>query len=48
VATNVFWGLYCIIMLLPIVRAAVFVPPQGWKAEPPAFLLAGATTTERR
>jgi len=42
VATNVFWGLYTIIMLLPIVRAAVFVPPQGWKAEPPAFLLTGA------
>ncbi len=43
-ATNVFWGLYGIAMLLPIVRAAVFLPPPGWKPEPPAFLLAGAAS----
>jgi cellulose synthase (UDP-forming) len=42
VATNVFWGLYGITMLLPIVRAAVFRPPPDWKAEPPAFLVTGA------
>ncbi len=42
VATNVFWGLYGITMLLPIVRAAVFRPPPDWKAEPPAFLMTGA------
>ena len=40
VAMNVFWGSYDVAMLLPIVRAAVFRPPEGWKAEPPAFLLA--------
>ena len=31
---------YNVVMLAPIVRAAVFRPPEGWKAEPPAFLLA--------
>ena len=41
VSMNVFWGAYNIAMLLPIVRAAVFRPPKGWKAQPPAFLLAG-------
>ncbi len=40
VATNVFWGSYDISMLLPIVRAAVFRPPEGWAPRPPAFLLA--------
>ncbi len=41
VAMNVFWGSYNVAMLVPIVRAAVFRPPEGWKPEPPAFL-AGA------
>ena len=38
--TNAFWGLYNVVMLVPIVRAAVFRPPEGWKAEPPQFLMA--------
>jgi cellulose synthase (UDP-forming) len=38
--TNAFWGCYNVVMLAPMVRAAVFRPPEGWKAEPPAFLLA--------
>ena len=37
---NVFWGCYNIAMLLPIVRAAVFHPPEGWAPRPPEFLLA--------
>jgi cellulose synthase (UDP-forming) len=40
VAINVFWGIYGIAMLLPIVRAAVFEPPEGWAPRPPDFLLA--------
>ena len=40
VSMNVFWGAYNVAMLLPIVRAAVFRPPAGWKPQPPAFLLA--------
>jgi cellulose synthase (UDP-forming) len=40
VSMNVFWGGYNVAMLLPIVRAAVFRPPEGWKPRPPAFLLA--------
>ena len=40
VSMNVFWGSYNIVMLVPIVRAAVFRPPEGWKPQPPAFLLA--------
>ena len=40
VAMNVFWGCYDIAMLLPIVRAAVFHPPEGWAPRPPEFLLA--------
>ncbi len=42
VAMNVFWGGYNVAMLLPIVRAAVFRPPEGWKPRPPAFFLAGS------
>jgi len=42
VAMNVFWGGYNIAMLLPIVRAAVFRPPEGWTPRPPAFLLTGS------
>jgi cellulose synthase (UDP-forming) len=48
VAMNLFWGVYNIIMLVPIVRAAVFRPPPGWKVEPPTFLRAGAGRSERR
>ena len=33
-------------MLVPIVRAAVFRPPEGWKAEP-ASLLAGWPASEK-
>jgi cellulose synthase (UDP-forming) len=40
VAMNVFWGVYGVAMLLPIVRAAVFEPPEGWAPRPPDFLLA--------
>jgi len=40
VSMNVFWGVYNIALLAPIVRAAVFRPPPGWKPEPPAHLLA--------
>jgi cellulose synthase (UDP-forming) len=40
VAMNVFWGSYNIAMLLPVVRAAVFRPPEGWAPRPPDFLLA--------
>ncbi len=39
VAMNVFWGAYNVAMLVPIVRAAVFRPPEGWKPEPPAFVV---------
>jgi cellulose synthase (UDP-forming) len=39
VATGIFWSCYNVAMLLPIVRAAVFRPPEGWKPRPPAFLL---------
>jgi cellulose synthase (UDP-forming) len=39
VALNIFWGGYNALMLLPIVRAAVFRPPEGWTPHPPAFLL---------
>jgi cellulose synthase (UDP-forming) len=39
VSMNVFWAGYNIAMLAPIVRAAVFRPPDDWKPEPPAFLL---------
>ena len=37
---NVFWGAYNVAMLAPIVRAAVFRPPRGWKPKLPQFLLA--------
>jgi hypothetical protein len=40
VAVNIFWGGYNVAMLLPIVRAAVFRPPEGWMPRPPAFLFA--------
>ncbi len=40
VTVNAFWGTYNIAMLVPIVRAAVFRPPEGWRAEPPASLVA--------
>jgi cellulose synthase (UDP-forming) len=43
VATNVFWGGYGMAMLLPIVRAAIFRPPEGWSPRPPDFLLGEAT-----
>lgn len=36
---NAFWGAYNVVMLVPIVRAAVFRPPEGWSPKPPAFLL---------
>jgi cellulose synthase (UDP-forming) len=39
VATNIFWGSYNAAMLLPVVRAAVFRPPEGWSPQPPTFLL---------
>jgi hypothetical protein len=39
-SVNAFWSAYNIAMLAPIVRAAVFRPPEGWKPRPPAFLLA--------
>ncbi len=39
VAINIFWGCYNIVMLWTIVRAAVYRPPAGWEARPPAFLL---------
>ena len=42
VTMNVFWGAYNVALLAPIVRAAVFRPPPGWKPEPPAHLLAGS------
>lgn len=35
---NIFWGCYNIVMLSAIVRAAVYKPPAGWEARPPAFL----------
>jgi len=38
VSMNIFWAGYDILMLLPIVRAAVFRPPEGWAPKPPAFL----------
>lgn len=38
VAINIFWGCYNIVMLWTIVRAAVYRPPLGWQARPPAFL----------
>jgi cellulose synthase (UDP-forming) len=40
VSMNVFWGCYNVTMLLPIVRAATFRPPEGWAPRPPEFLLA--------
>jgi cellulose synthase (UDP-forming) len=40
VSMNLFWGAYNIVMLTPIVRAAVFRPPENWKPSPPAFLFA--------
>ena len=40
VAMNLFWGAYNIVLLTPIVRAAVFRPPENWKPAPPAFLFA--------
>ena len=41
VSMNVFWAGYNIALLVPIVRAAVFRPPPGWKPEPPAYLVSG-------
>jgi cellulose synthase (UDP-forming) len=38
VLVNVFWGFYNIVMLWAIVRAALYKPPAGWEARPPAFL----------
>jgi cellulose synthase (UDP-forming) len=38
VLANTFWGCYNISMLLPIIRAATYVPPSGWEARPPDFL----------
>jgi cellulose synthase (UDP-forming) len=46
VATNAFWGVYDITMLLPIVRAAVFRPPAGWAPAPPAFLVSGLSADQ--
>jgi cellulose synthase (UDP-forming) len=42
VAMNVFWGGYNVAMLSPIVRAAVFRPPEGWNPRPPGIFLAGS------
>ena len=38
VLVNIFWGCYNTVMLSAIVRAAVYRPPAGWEARPPAFL----------
>jgi len=38
VIANTFWGLYNTAMLVPIVKAAVYVPPSGWEPRPPEFL----------
>jgi cellulose synthase (UDP-forming) len=35
---SAFWGGYNILMLSAILRAAVYRPPSGWQARPPAFL----------
>jgi len=38
VLVNIFWGCYNIVMLLAIVRAAVYKPPASEEAHPPEFL----------
>lgn len=40
---NLFWGSYNIVMLLAIVRAALYRPPPGWDGRPPAFLFSHTT-----
>jgi cellulose synthase (UDP-forming) len=34
---SVFWGVYNLLMLWAILRAAVYRPPPNWQAEPPVF-----------
>lgn len=38
VLINVFWGIYNILPLSRIIRAAVYVPPADWSPRPPEFL----------
>ena len=38
VLINVFWGIYNILPLSRIIRAAVYVPPADWDPRPPDFL----------
>jgi cellulose synthase (UDP-forming) len=35
---SVFWGVYNVLMLSAILRAAVYRPPASWQARPPDFL----------
>ncbi len=38
VLVNVFWGVYNIVLLSALLRAAVYRPPADWEAKPPEFL----------
>jgi cellulose synthase (UDP-forming) len=38
VLVNVFWGVYNIVLLSALLRAAVYHPPADWEAKPPEFL----------
>jgi hypothetical protein len=36
--SNAVWGVYNIVMLAAIVKAAIYKPPSDWEARPPDFL----------
>jgi cellulose synthase (UDP-forming) len=44
ILVSIFWGCYNITRLWAIVRAAVYRPPAGWEARPPAFLFPDSGT----
>lgn len=44
VFVNIFWGVYNIVMLFGIIRAAVYTPPKDWSPEPPAFLFSSSSS----
>jgi len=38
ILVNIFWGIYNILMLSAIIRAAIYQPPANWSPKPPDFL----------
>jgi cellulose synthase (UDP-forming) len=46
IVANVFWGLYHIVMLSAVLRAAFYEPPADWEPSPPAYLFPDGYPTE--